>query len=163
MRQVPPTLESMWRSIGSWFGYLLVAAVILGAAGLAGTLLAGRLIPDSAFRITSFDGEYVLEPQPDGSLDALVTERIATDFRAEDKRGIIRTIPLRYQDHSNAVTEIEVTGQVTTRTWPSGSSVPPHEVERATARSPSGSATPRAGSAPGSSSTRSATGSATSR
>ena len=121
----------MWRSIGSWFGYLVVAAAILGVAGLVGTLMAGRLIPDSAFRITSFDGEYVLEPQPDGSLDALITERIVTDFSADDKRGIVRMIPLRYQEHENTVTDIEVTGRVrTVGTAFGGDPVPPHEVER---------------------------------
>ncbi|MBK7820681.1 MAG: DUF2207 domain-containing protein [Tessaracoccus sp.] len=101
-------------------------------AALIGTLAAGRLIPDSAFRITSFDGEYVLDPQPDGRLDALVTERITTNFSSEDKHGIIRMIPLRYQDHENTVTDIEVTGKVRTLEVALGNSgpVPPHKVER---------------------------------
>ena len=121
----------MWRSFTSWVGYLIVGAVVIGAAWLLGTHATGRLVPDSAFSITAFDARFELEPQPNGRLDVLVTERITTEFTARDRRGIIRTIPLRYQDHANTITDITVTGRVST-TSTRTEHTPRHTVERDT-------------------------------
>lgn len=105
----------MWRSIHRWIVYPIVAVVVMLLAAIPATISASReaSTPLNQFAITSFDADYVLQPQADGTTDVLVTEKIIANFENSGvNRGILRAIPLRYQGHRNTVTEIKVTGEV---------------------------------------------------
>lgn len=105
----------MLRTVGRWVAYPIIAGLLVALVTLIVTWLkTPPRVVDESFSIASFDATYELELQPDGTLDALISERIDVDFAAPGKHGIVRIIPLKYQDHRNAVTDISVTGQLRT-------------------------------------------------
>ncbi|MDO5500947.1 MAG: DUF2207 domain-containing protein [Propionibacteriaceae bacterium] len=109
----------MLRTWSRWIAYPIVMVVVLVAASIPHTMSRSSQASDPAnqFQITHFAADYVLTPQPDGTTDVLVTERIEADFpTSRTNRGILRAIPLRYQDHTNSLTEVAVTGDLRTTT-----------------------------------------------
>lgn len=107
----------MLRTWTRWIVYPIILVAVMLLASCVQGFAAGR--SDGAnselnqFTIRSFVADYRLESQPDGTTDVLVTEQIDANFsRSRVNRGITRAIPLKFQDHSNSVTEIAVTGTV---------------------------------------------------
>lgn len=99
--------------MGRWIAYPIIAGLLVSLVTLiVSWLRSPDTQVDNSFSITSFDGTYELEAQPDGSLDVLVTETIAVDFAYSGKHGIIRSIPLKYQDHANVISGVKVDGQI---------------------------------------------------
>ncbi|WP_432559319.1 DUF2207 domain-containing protein [Granulicoccus sp. GXG6511] len=113
----------MLRTWNRWIAYPLVLLAVLVIATIPHWIARSNQAnaPTNQFTITHFTGDYVLEQQPDGTTDVLVTERIEAFFPAAGtNRGIVRAIPLHYQDHTNTLTELTVTGDVRTRSPRSG-------------------------------------------
>ncbi|WP_425310601.1 DUF2207 domain-containing protein [Ammonicoccus fulvus] len=107
----------MLRTWTRWIAYpiILVAVMLLASCvqGFASGRSGGADDPLNQFTIRSFVADYRLEIQPDGTTDVVVTEQIDANFsRSRVNRGITRAIPLTYQDHTNSVTDITVTGTV---------------------------------------------------
>lgn len=107
----------MLRTWTRWIVYpiILVAVMLLASCvqGFAAGRNSGANSELNQFTITSFVADYRLELQPDGTTDALVTEQIDASFsRTGVNRGITRAIPLKYQNHTNSVSDIQVSGTV---------------------------------------------------
>ncbi|MDO5682472.1 MAG: DUF2207 domain-containing protein [Propionibacteriaceae bacterium] len=108
----------MLRTWTRWIAYPLIMLAVLLVATIPHALarMSQASAPTNQFRITSFEADYVVDPQNDGTTDVLVTERIVADIPGSGiNRGILRAIPLRYQDHRNTLTELSVTGDVSTQ------------------------------------------------
>lgn len=105
----------MLRAIHRWILYPIIVAVLALAAGgitIAVTTPSDERNPD--FEISSFAATYVLVPAQHGALDVLVTETISTRFSGVGNHGIIRELPLQYQNHFNDIRDVEVEGRLRT-------------------------------------------------
>jgi hypothetical protein len=89
-----------------WLGRALAAVVL--AAGLALAIPAAPSQAQTAESVRSYDVDLRIEPT--GTL--LVTERIAYDFGANDRHGILRDLPVRfrYDDRYDRVYPVHVLG-----------------------------------------------------
>lgn len=123
----------MWRTIGKWWWYpaLMVAVMLLAALPWAmGHPSDDTAQPTDDFTVATFDADYTIVAGPDGRTDVRVVETLAVVFhRPATNHGIVRLIPLRYQQHDNTVTDVSVTGTVITSSpWNSSDrpTIPPY-------------------------------------
>ena len=102
----------MLHDIRRWIAYPLIAVALCLIAGLAAGTGPKAPEPDGDMTVDSFDAVYALETGAHGTLNARVTETIAVDMADDDRHGIVRTIPLRYESHTIGVSGIQVEGRL---------------------------------------------------
>ena len=89
---------------------LLVAAAVAGAALLAAPLPAPAHASVDDFSYESWDAKYVLDLDAEGRAVARVTETLVPVFPGFDQnRGLVRALPLDYEDSPVPPTGISVT------------------------------------------------------
>lgn len=94
------------RSALGVFGGWVLALVLIMLIGASGVLADDRVSdPEATFAIDSFDADYQLRTDPDGTIGADVVETIHADFSdAAPQHGITRVLPLENDGIDLAVT-----------------------------------------------------------
>ena len=107
-------MRKIQRAVLTW--PVILSAMTLSLLIFSGSAYADEDIEDFSYK--SWDVSYDLELDPQGHAHAQVSEELVAQFpQADQNRGIIRSLPLRYQGASAAPEDITVTDA-------SGNSVP---------------------------------------